>query len=91
MISFASRCQEEKGVVTLDVEIVEKEVRVFLMPRQVQSEKMYMSLDELTAVVGETVEGDILVVEHDGVEVLKVLGKDELEKQRRIECLNSMM
>lgn len=91
MISFASRCQEEKGIVTLDVEIVEKEVRIFLMPRYVQSEKMYMSLDKLTSVVGKTVEGDILVVEHDGVEILKVLGKDELEKQRRIECLSSMM
>ncbi len=91
MISFASRCQVENNIVTLDVEIIEKEVRVFLRPYQVQSENMYMDLDKLTAMVGETVEGDILVVEHDGVEILNVLGKDEQEKQRRIECLSQMM
>lgn len=91
MISFASRCQVENNIVTLDVEIVEKEVRVFLRPYQIQSENMYMDLDKLTAVVGATVEGDILVVEHDGVEILNVLGKDELEKQRRIESLSQMM
>lgn len=91
MISYASRCQEEENIVTLDVEIVETEVRKLLEPRHVQSETMYVKLDEITAAVGETVEGDILVVEHDGVEVLKVLGKDDEEKQRRIEILNQLM
>ncbi len=91
MISYASRCQEENNIVTLDVEIVEKEVRVFLKPHQVESEKMYFDLDKLNAIVGETVEGDILIVEHDGVEILQVFGKDDEEKQRRIEYLSQMM
>lgn len=91
MISYAARCQEENNIVTLDVEIVEPEVSKLLRPHQRDSTSMYVKLDELTEAVGETVEGDILIVEHDGVEVLHVFGKDDDEKQRRIEILRQMM
>lgn len=91
MISYAARCQEENNIVTLDVEILETEVSKFLLPRQKDSTAMYMKLDELTKAVGETVEGDILIVEHDGVEVLHVYCKDDDEKKRRIETLQKMM
>lgn len=91
MISYASRCQEERGVVTFDVEIVEPEVSKLLKAKQIQSETMYANLDDVTAAVGETAEGDILVVEHDGINIIKFLSKDDEEKQRRIEILSQMM
>lgn len=85
MISYASIGKVEEKNVTLNVEIVESETSKFLQPYHRPSEEMSMNLDELTSAIGETVEGDFIIVEHDGVEILRVCGKDDKEKRRRLE------
>lgn len=54
-------------------------------------EMMDFSLKELSADIGEVMAGDILVVEHDGKNVIWVYSKDNEEKNRRLLVLNSIM
>lgn len=90
MTSFASRCQEENGIVTLDVEVVDTCMSACLDFFDRESTTMYISLEELTKAVGETVEGDVLIVEHNDTSILSICGKDESEKQRRVKFLQSL-
>ncbi len=91
MVSYAARCQEENGIVTLDVETTDINTsnKTPLFDRD--SVSLYIELDRLAEYVGETAEGDIIVVEHDGKDVIFVYRKDDDEKQKRIEFLKSIM
>lgn len=59
------------------------------------SEKETMMIDvpvtEIVGVAGNIHESDILVVEHLNKNVINVYGKDDEEKQRRIERLTALM
>lgn len=54
-------------------------------------EMMDISLQEISADIGEVKEGDILVIEHDGQNVTCVYCRNEAEKARRLEVLKSIM
>ena len=54
-------------------------------------EMMDVSLQEISGNLLEVDEGDILVVEHDGENVISIYGKDEEEKARRLEVLRSII
>lgn len=53
-------------------------------------EMMDVSLQEISDNLGEVQNGDILVVEHDGENVMSVYCKDEAEKARRLELLRQI-
>lgn len=44
-------------------------------------------MDEITKVVGDVKEGDILIIRHQNETFVEVLRKDDEEKQRRINLL----
>ena len=48
-------------------------------------------LEQIPEEIGEVQEGDILLINHVGGIVLNVCGKDDAEKNRRIEQLKAMM
>lgn len=45
----------------------------------------------LEAIPDEISEGDILIVEHDKESVTQIFGKDDEEKQRRVQLLEQLM
>lgn len=50
-----------------------------------------LSFESISEKVENVEESDILVVEHENGEIITIYGKDNLEKQRRIEEFEAMM
>lgn len=91
MKSYASIEEFDRNYVRLEVEMMdvedsntnefgEREIRML----DVDYEKFPWDEDDFG-------EGDIVVVEHDGEIISKIYGKDEEERQRRIDKINSIL
>ena len=91
MKSYASIEEFDRNYVKLEVEMMdvedsntsefgERETRML----DVDYEKFPWDEDDFG-------EGDIVVVEHDGEIISKIYGKDEEERQRRIDKINSIL
>ena len=91
MISFApvDRIVDEDMIVC-KVELCTLEENITIPFGKKKTKTMYVEVMNVPEEVGTVCQGDVLVVEHNGKEITQVLRKDEAEKQRRIDFLNSL-
>jgi len=86
MISYASIDRIEGNFAVCEIEKIEIEKSKTTDYFEKETEMIDVSLEEIQRSVGEVYEGDIIVVEHNGTNVICIYYKDNEEKQRRIDC-----
>lgn len=90
MISFASVDRIEGNFYVCEVELIptaERGLVDFLEDDQTTFMDVPISKAQQILPI---VEGDILLVEHNGTEISSILGKCDIEKERRIKFLSSL-
>lgn len=91
MKSYASIDRIEGKWAVCEVEFVPVEESPKLNVFEKETEMIDVQLNMVIQLCGDVEEGDIIVVEHDSTNVIDVYGKDETEKQRRVELLRKIM
>ena len=91
MIGFAPVDRIVDGaIIVCKVELCTLEENPTIPFGKKKTKTMYLEVMDVPAEVGTVCQGDILVVEHTGEEITNVLRKDQAEKQRTIDFLNSL-
>lgn len=91
MRSYASVDRIEGKFAVCEVELISLKARNAEEYVPYDTEFMDLSLETIPVSLGEVKDGDILVVEHDGQNIISFCYKDEMEKARRLELLREMM
>lgn len=91
MRSYASIDRIEGEYAVCELELTETTISRDLPAKDKDTIMVDFYMQEITDYLGDIKEGDILVVEQEDGTILFVYGKDEREKQRRIELLKSIM
>lgn len=88
MISYASVDRMEGKFVVCEVELIDIKNSKTTSFAEKESVMIDVSMD---MVISEIQEGDVIIVEHDGKNVIRMCGKDEEEKLRRIKLLRAII
>lgn len=91
MKSYAAIDRIEENIAVCEVELLETEQSKTTDFFDKETKMMDVLLEKIHEVTENVEEGDILVVEHDGENVIYIYYKDYSEKQRRIEILQAIM
>lgn len=91
MKSYATIDRIEENIAVCEVELLETEQSKTTDFFDKETKMMDVLLEKIHEVTENVEEGDILVVEHDGENVIYIYYKDYSEKQRRIEILQAIM
>lgn len=91
MKSYASIDRLEGLYVICEVELIEIQDSKNIDYCDRKTQMMDFLLDDVLNYVGYVMQGDILVVEHDGNGILQIYGKDYAEKQRRIKYIKRFL
>ena len=91
MKSYACVDRIEANFAVCEVEMVSVEDSALLDVSEKETMMIDVLVTDIIEVVGNISESDILVVEHLNENVINIYGKDEEEKQRRIERLTALM
>lgn len=91
MKSYASIEEFDGNYVRLEVEMMDIEDSNTTEFGERETRMLDVKLDKFPCDEEELGEGDIVVVEHDGEIISKIYGKDEEERQRRIDKINSIL
>lgn len=91
MKSYAAIDRIEENIAVCEVELLETEQSKTTDFFDKETKMMDVLLEKIHEVTENVEEGDILVVEHDGENVIYIYYKDDSEKQRRIEILQAIM
>lgn len=92
MKSYACVDRVEGDFAVCEVELVDAENSKNIELGDRETRMMDAKMENIILDVGQEVhEGDIIVVEHNGIDVIFVYNVDEEEKKRRIEYLNQVL
>lgn len=91
MKSYASIDRIEGKYAVCEVELVDTINSKVLSSKYKETRMVDFSMNAITNCIGNIKEGDIIVVEQNDGIILVIYGKDEEEKQRRIDLLKSIM
>lgn len=91
MKSYASVDEKDIKCTSLEVELVDLETSKKMNFADKETVMVDFPTELIEICVGKIKDGDIIVVEHNEDDIIGFYGKDEEEKQRRIEVLNSIM
>lgn len=91
MKSYASVDSIEGKIIICEVEQMTHEESRNIPFGERKTEMIDIPLEIVSKNETKLEEGDIILLEHEDGKVLSIYGKDEEEKQRRIEELNSIM
>lgn len=91
MKSYAAIDRIEANIAVCEVELLETEQSKTTDFFDKKTKMMDVLLEKIHEATESVEEGDILVVEHDGENVIYIYYKDDSEKQRRIEILQAIM
>ena len=92
MKSYACIDRVEGDFAVCEVELVDTENSKNIELGDRETKIMDAKMENIILDVGQEVhEGDIIVVEHNGIDVIFVYCVDEGEKKRRIEYLNQVL
>ena len=92
MKSYAAIDRIEGKFAVCEIELVPVEESANLTPFEKETKMLDISIDVISRVCGDIQESDIIVVEHEeNSDEISVCGKDQDEKQRRIELLKKIM
>lgn len=91
MKSYASIDRIEGEYAVCEVELVDTINSKVLSAKYKETRMVDFSMNAITNCIGNIKEGDIIVVEQNDGIILVIYGKDEEEKQRRIDLLKSIM
>lgn len=91
MRSYASIDRIEGKYAVCEVELVDITTSKTLSAKDKNTNMVDFSMQAITNCIGSIKEGDILVVEQENGIILVIYGKDEEEKQRRINLLKEIM
>ena len=92
MKSYACVERVEGDFAVCEVELVDAENSKNIELGDRETRMMDAKMENIILDVGQEVhEGDIIVVEHNGIDVIFVYNVDEEEKKRRIEYLNQVL
>lgn len=91
MRSYACIDRIEGQYAVCEVELVTIEESLQLDCSEKETVMLDVALEDIFYELEDVRESDILVVEHDGENVTSICGKDNHEKQRRIENLAAIM
>lgn len=80
----------DEAIIVCKVELYTLEENITIPFGRKKTKTMYIKVNEVPEDVGTVCQGDVLVVEQDGEQITQVMYKDETEKQRRIDFLNSL-
>ncbi len=90
MRSYAAVDSIESKYVCCELEMVDTEASKYISFADKECEMVDIPLEMVCQAVENVSESDILVVEHEAGKVVSVYGRDESEKQRRIEEYKSI-
>lgn len=91
MRSYACIDRIEGKYAVCEVELVPIEESLQLDCSEKETIMLDVALEDIFCELEDVREADILVVEHDGENVISICGKDNDEKQRRIDSLAAIM
>ena len=91
MKSYATIDRIEGKYVVCEVEYVDIEQSQKLKFKEKRTGVIDIPRETITSAIGEVKEGDILVVEHEEDELTSIYGKDDKEKQRRIDIIRKII
>lgn len=91
MKSYASIDRIEEKLAICEVEIISIYDSKTADYSEKETKMIDISLEKIQASVGSVKEGDILIVEYNGKEVIEVYYKDDEEKQRRIAIIKELL
>lgn len=91
MKSYASIDRIEGKFAVCEVELISAKKRSSEEYVPYDTEFMDVSLESIPISLGKVKDGDILVVEHDGKNIISIYYKDEIEKARRLELLRESL
>ena len=91
MKSYASIDRIEGVFAVCEIELVPVEESANLTPFEKETEMVDLLVEYITEVCGEVQEGDIIILEHDDVNITSICEKDDAEKQRRVKLLEEIM
>lgn len=85
MMSYAvvDRIEEENFVVC-EVELIELEKSDLIQEFDKEIKMMDVLMDDVLKSIGSVEANDVLVIEHDGENVIRILYKDDEEKHKRL-------
>ena len=91
MKSYASIDRGEGKYTVLELELIDTQTSEMISFKDKETVMLDVLTDEIITSVGEISEGDILVIEHENGNLISIYNKDDEEKQRRIELLNTIL
>lgn len=91
MKSYASVDRIEGEYTVLEVELLDTETSKITSFRDKETIIVDVLTETIKSVIEEFEEGDIIVLEHEDEIINTFYGKDENEKQRRIDILKAIM
>lgn len=91
MKSYASVDRIEGKLVICEVELMDQEESKTIPFGKRKTEMVDIPLENFSNNVKDLQEGEIIILEHEDGRVLQICGKDDEERQRRIEELDSIM
>ena len=91
MKSYASIDRIEGKYTVLELELIDMQTSEMISFKDKETVMLDVLTDEIITSVGEISQGDILVIEHEDGNLISVYNKDEEEKRRRIELLNTIL
>lgn len=92
MKSYASIDRIEGLFAVCEVEFVPIEESANLTPAEKKTKMIDLQVETIAKVCGEVHEGDIIILEQDDdVNITAICGKDDTEKQRRVELLEEII
>ena len=91
MKSYASVDRIEGKYLVCEVELISVEDRNREEYIPYDTTSMDIPLQEIPTSLGNVRDGDILIIEHDGENMISICCKDEIEKARRLELLRESL
>lgn len=91
MKSYAVIDRIENQWVVFELELVSTEKSLILNASEKETTMIDVELSRLTSTCKEVEEGDVFLVEHDNTNIITIYGKDENEKNRRIQLIQEIM
>lgn len=91
MKSYASVDRIEGKYTVLEVELLDIDTSKITSSKDKDTIIIEILTNDIISSIGEINVGDIIIVENQDSNIIMFYGKDNNEKQRRIEILNSIM
>jgi len=90
MKSYATIDSIEGKYAVCELELVDTENSLQLSFIDKDTVMLDITLETITSIIGDVIEGDVLVLEHEDGKLQNVCYKDDAEKFRRVELLKAM-